>query len=138
MLRNFYVRALSCLLLAVISNSCTDHAMPSVLPEIETLAVTSAPSGIKCGTFFSANVISVGTMPVKKFGVVLTARGVNQVHPNPVVNVDYEVVLDLPFQPGIKGATGPQVCTNEIYYRAYAILEDDTVVYGNELHFTNF
>ncbi|NIJ51823.1 hypothetical protein [Dyadobacter arcticus] len=130
---SFLMMTLASLLL--ITNSCVDHDMPSVLPELKTLEVTAPPSRVKCGTYFSVDIVSLGTTAVKEYGVVVSGNGFSATHAVPELNIDYKLMFDLPFVTGIKYKEGPQICVNNIYYRAYAILVDDTVVYGNTLHY---
>jgi hypothetical protein len=137
MKRRIYVLLLTFGSLFLLNFSCQDHQIPFAPPELVTLQVTSPPSGIKCGTYFKVNVVNIGTMAVKEYGVVISAIGIGYLHPVPLVNIDYQLAFDSPFTTGEKAKVGPQVCTNNMYYRAYAILADDTVVYGNTLHFFN-
>jgi len=115
--------------------SCTDHDIPEK-PELKTLLITSNPNGLKCSIVFNLNCVKTGTIPVKEYGALYTAFGSGvPISDNPVIENSLKVIFDLPLTVGDKSKIGPQLCTNNIYYRAYAILIDDTVVYGDVIHF---
>lgn len=116
--------------------SCTDHDIPERI-ELKTLPITSNPNGLKCSIVFALNIVKTGSVPVKEYGAVFSAfgDGIGPVVPFPTVDKNVKVIFDLPATVGDKSKIGPQLCTNNINYRAYAILIDDSVVYGDVLNF---
>jgi len=123
-------------LLMIISLSCTDHALPEKT-ELRTLQITSNPNQLKCSIVFALDVVKTGTLPVKEYGAVYSANfdGHAPLTETPTVANNLKVIFDMPLTTGSKQKIGPQLCTNNIYYRAYAIHIDDSVVYGEIIHF---
>jgi hypothetical protein len=135
MQKRFTTLALVVLSVFLFSYSCQDHVVPGIPPQLKTLEFVVSQN-VKCGLVYTVDVTDVGTIPVKEYGVVFSA--VNDGKPftaTPTVADNIKVIVDLPFVAGPKSNTGPGICTNRINYRAYAILEDDSVVYGNTLNY---
>ncbi|SDD55636.1 hypothetical protein SAMN04487996_101309 [Dyadobacter soli] len=111
--------------------ACTDHSMPSP-PTLETLTTT-----MNCHDLFTyrLNVVESGTMPVVEYGIVYSAS--NPLNPTPTVESNTKVIFTDTFTDGQKTKVGNPDCASQTYYRAYAILDGGTVVYGNIIHFSN-
>jgi len=124
------------MVLVALSLSCTDHDIPEKIA-LKTLPIFSNPNQLKCSIVFALDVVRTGELPVKEYGAVYSANfdGHSPLTPTPTVETNLKVVFDLPASTGYKEEIGPQLCTNNIYYRAYAILIDDSVIYGDILHF---
>ena len=126
------------MLLSLFANACVDHDLPGTPPQLETLNITS---GVwKCSVTFNLDIKDVGTIPVKEYGMVYNMQGTgNPRVGNPVVGTDYKQIFPMPFLPGKRTLLNSvsNTCGPFLYYRAYAILEDDSVVYGQEIAFEN-
>ncbi|MCF2446844.1 hypothetical protein L0657_23005 [Dyadobacter sp. CY345] len=124
------------MVLVALSFSCTDHDIPEKI-ELKTLPIFSNPNQLKCSIVFALNVIKLGELPVKEYGAVYSANfdGHALLTATPTIENNLKVIFDLPVTAGYKQKIGPQLCTNNIYYRAYAILIDDSIVYGDIIHF---
>ncbi|SKB56648.1 hypothetical protein [Dyadobacter psychrophilus] len=123
--------------LMLFAQSCVDHELPGTPPQMETLEFSSG-NGWKCSVTFNLDIKDVGTIPVKEYGMVYTTSGKgNAPLANPVVETDFKQVFPMPFLPGKKTKLNEvsNTCGPYVYYRAYAILEDGTVVYGQEIEF---
>ena len=121
--------------LMLFTQACVDHELPGNPPQLETLKWTSG-NGWKCSYTFNLDIKDVGTKTVKEYGIVYTTKGVgNPRVGNPVVESDMKEVFPMPFLPGPKHKLSGEVCGGNVYYRAYAILEDNSVVYGNAIAF---
>jgi hypothetical protein len=137
MQKRFTTLALVVLSLFLFSYSCQDHVVPGIPPQLKTLEFV-ASQNLKCSLIYTVEVTDVGTIPVKEYGVVFSAIGDGKTFTEtPTVADNIKVIVDLPFVAGPKSKGGPQICTFRISYRAYAILEDDSVVYGNTLHYND-
>jgi hypothetical protein len=136
MTKLFPLRSTIFLVLLAFALSCTDHDIPEKI-ELKTLPISSNPNGLKCSIVFALNVVKTGSLPVKEYGVVYSSFGAGNgpVVENPTIENNLKVIFDLPATVGDKSKIGPQLCTNNINYRAYAILIDDSVVYGDMLNF---
>jgi hypothetical protein len=115
--------------------SCTDHNIPEK-PDLETLVY-----GANCKFSFTykLKVLRVGDFPVTEYGIVWKQGYAPDYRPGvppsdpPVVETDTKAVFDLPLTLGEKTKLAGGICAPLVYYRAYAILQDGTVVYGNLL-----
>ncbi|WAC09897.1 hypothetical protein [Dyadobacter pollutisoli] len=137
MQKRFSILALVVLSLFLFSYSCQDHVVPGVPPQLKTLPFSGGQNA-KCSLTYTVEVTDVGTIPVKEYGVVFSAVNDGRTFVvNPTVADNIRVIVALPFVAGPKSNAGPQICTNRINYRAYAILQDDSVVYGNTLNYND-
>ncbi|SKB85958.1 hypothetical protein [Dyadobacter psychrophilus] len=119
--------------LFLFSYSCQDHEIPGVPPSLVTLEVS--PGAIRCEIAFNLNVVDTGNMPVTEFGVVIAGFGfLGQASDTPTVGTHTKLVFDPPFSTGNKKKNSG-VCSNQFSYRAYAILNNGTVIYGNLLSY---
>ena len=117
--------------------SCTDHepSGPIVAPKIKTLQIinTEEVNGA-VGLNFRILIEELGNVPVTEYGVVWKVQKDNQ-QATPTVN-DSKTVFPMPFTLGQHSKLEFNVQTQQPYvfmfYRAYAILENGTVVYAGE------
>ncbi|MCF0070106.1 hypothetical protein LZD49_06455 [Dyadobacter sp. CY261] len=120
---------------------CTDHVIPPD-PEVETTITTlETQLNYKPENFyiFGARLEVVGSKSIKEIGIVYSLRFLNNpsFHAIPTL-ADTKVVSET--NPGQidnyrTGRNLPVSSFEKMYYRAFAILEDDTVVYGNVLEY---
>ncbi|PSL28727.1 hypothetical protein [Dyadobacter jiangsuensis] len=125
--------------LFLFSYSCQDHQVPGEPPLLSTHELFYDSINGKCSFTTELEVLNIGTIPVTEYGVVFSAVGGGDgpFTDTPMVETHSKVIFDMPFSTGVKTKVGPQICTNNNYYRAYAILSNGTVVYAQTLHFTN-
>lgn len=117
--------------------SCTDHepqpetAVPPVIKTIETRLNYKPESFYIVG----AELESKGSRAIKEIGIVYSLRFNNNpsFHAVPTLSDTKVVSGTNPENAGIykTGHTLPVSSFERMYYRAFAILSDDTVVYGN-------
>jgi hypothetical protein len=135
MRRTLYFSSVILMSLFLFAHACVDHQIPGTPPQLETLKWSSG-NGWKCSYTFNLDIKDVGTMPVKEYGIVYTFNGIgNPRVGNPVVESDMKEVFPMPFLPGPKSKLSGDICGPNVYYRAYAILENNSVVYGQEIAF---
>ena len=140
MKKRLSVLGLICLSLFLFSYSCQDHQVPGEPPLLSTHELFYDSSHGKCSFTTELEVLNIGTVPVTEYGIVYNSAlggGSGPGHDNPTIENYPKIVFDMPFSTGVKTEVGPQICTNSNYYRAYAILSNGTVVYGQTLRFTN-
>lgn len=140
MKRHYSVFGLICLSLFLFSYSCQDHQLPGEPPLLSTHNLFYDSTHGKCSFTTELEVLNVGTIPVTEYGIVYNAAlsgGSGPDRENPTIENYPKIVFAMPFSTGIKQGVGPQICTNSNYYRAYAILNNGTVVYAQTLRFTN-
>lgn len=140
MKKHLSVLGLVCLSLFLFSYSCQDHQLPGEAPLLSTHDLFYDSGHGKCSFTTELEVLNIGTIPVTEYGIVYNAAlggGSGPNYDNPTIEDYPKIVFDMPFSTGIKTKVGPQICTNSNYYRAYAILNNGTVVYGQTLRFTN-
>lgn len=126
--------------LFLFSYSCQDHVPPGEPPLLSTHELFYDSIHGKCSFTTELEVLNIGTIPVTEYGIVYNAAlsgGSGPNRENPTIEDYPKIVFDMPFSTGIKTKVGPQICTNSNYYRAYAILSNGTVTYGQTLRFTN-
>lgn len=117
--------------LFLFSYSCQDHQIPGVPPSLVTLQVS--PGAVRCEVAFNFNLVDTGNIPITEFGVVVAGSGFSgQASDTPTVGTHTKVIFDPPFTTGVKNKNS-KVCTNNISFRAYAILNNGTIVYGDRL-----
>jgi hypothetical protein len=126
------------LVLAMIflSSCVKDHQIPASQIEIRTLPFSPATQS----TVFRMEAVQLGDQDIIEHGVVFTAyfRGVGNHNQLPTVS-DSKV----PFDTKLTLGTNEYSYVKDIiagrtffYYRAYAILEDNSIVYANRLSYT--
>lgn len=110
--------------------SCEDHTVQK-LPAFETVNY-----GPNCHFLFTyrIKINDVGNVPVKEFGIVYST---SNSAPEPVLGINFNVVFQSPFLLGNREQLAPGQCVPDAYYRAYAVLENNTVLYANTIHFAN-
>ena len=110
--------------------SCEDHVVQK-LPVFET--VNYQPN---CHALFTyrLKITDVGNVPVKEFGVVYSTSTNTQ---EPIPGINFTVPFESPFLLGDRDQNAPGQCVPDTYYRAYAILENNTILYANTIHFAN-
>lgn len=126
--------------LFLFSYSCQDHKAPGEPPLLSTQKLFYDSIHGKCSFTTQLEVLNIGTIPVTEYGIVYNAAlsgGSGPNFDNPTIDNYPKIVFDMPFSTGVKTKVGPQICTNSNYYRAYAILSNGTVTYGQTLRFTN-
>jgi hypothetical protein len=126
--------------LFLFSYSCQDHQLPGEPPLLSTHELFYDSTHGKCSFTTELEVLNIGTIPVTEYGIVYNPTlggGGGPSFDNPVIESFPKVIFDMPFSTGVKTKVGPQICTNSNYYRAYAILNNGTVVYGQTLRFTD-
>ncbi|MCE7065631.1 hypothetical protein [Dyadobacter sp. CY326] len=136
MRRTLYYSSVILLSLFLFAHACVDHQLPGTPPQIETLNFSSGAG--KCSVTFNLDVKDVGTIPVKEYGMVYTTTPTgNPRVGNAVVEKDYKQSFPMPLLPGKKSKLNSvsNTCGPFVYYRTYAILEDDSVIYGQEIGF---
>lgn len=117
--------------LFLFSYSCEDHQVPGVPPVLVTLSVSPGP--IRCEVAFNLNVVDTGNIPVTEFGMVIAGVGFKGPASDiPTIESNTKLVFDPPFTTGTKKKNSG-VCSNNMAYRTYAILNTGKVVYGNLL-----
>jgi len=123
------------LVMTLLSGCTKDHQIPVSQIEIKTLPFSLAT----LSTVFRMEAVRLGDKPVVEHGVVYTAyfRGVGNHNQQPTVG-DNKVAFDTKLSVG----TNEYVYAKDIiagrtffYYRAYAILDDNSVVYANKLSY---
>ncbi len=123
------------LMMLALAQGCTDHLTPG------RIQLTTLPFEVQNGQFtFAVQVDEPGDLPVKEYGVVYTAyfRGAGSPNLDPTVD-DNRIRFNLPMVTGLnKFDFGANFFNGRtfFYYRAFAITDDNTVVYGNRLTFT--
>lgn len=121
---------------AMLSSCVKDHQIPASQIEIRTLPFSPATQS----TVFRIQATQLGDQSIIEHGVVFTAyfRGVGNHNQLPTIS-DNKVVFDNKLMLG----TNEYAYMKDIiagrtffYYRAYAILSDNSVVYANRLSYT--
>ncbi|SDF55992.1 hypothetical protein SAMN04487996_111145 [Dyadobacter soli] len=124
------------LVMAMLSSCVKDHQIPTSQIQILTLSFSPATQS----TVFRIQATQLGDQPIIEHGVVFTAyfRGVGNHNQLPTIS-DNKVVFDNKLILG----TNEYAYMKDIiagrtffYYRAYAILSDNSVVYANRLSYT--
>ena len=123
-------------LVSLLSACTKDHDIPASKIDIRTLAFE--PSIIS--TVFKIQTNALGDKPITEHGVVYTAyfRGVGNHNLEPTIN-DNKVLFDTDLVAGVNEFTYLKdiiAGRTFFYYRAYAILNDNSVVYANRLSHT--
>lgn len=113
----------------LLASACTDHNMPGP-PQLETLVTEM---NCHASFTFKLNVVESGNMHVVEYGIVYS--GTAPINPTPTVDINTKTIFSGAFTDGSKTQLGNALCVPETYYRAYAILDGGTVVYGNIIHF---
>lgn len=118
------------LVMVLLAFACTDHSMPGP-PKLETLTTE-----MNCHASFTykLNVVESGNMHVVEYGIVYS--GTAPLNPTPTVDINSKTIFSDAFTDGPKTQLGYSLCVPQTYYRAYAILDGGTVVYGNVIHFS--
>lgn len=129
MMKKIYIKLFCCALLLAVNASRTDHQASS-LPELRTVTYVA---NCKALFTFKLQIVSVGTAKITEYGIVYSAT--NPVNNMPSVATDTKVIFDMPFEAGDKTKLAGGPCFPNVYYRAYAITDDGTVVYGDVIHF---
>lgn len=116
--------------------SCNDHVAPGSCLSIKTLPFEH----VDTSTIFKIQVENQCEKPVKEYGIVYTAyfRGVGNHNIDPTIT-DNKIAFDTAIMPGGNQFTYAKDFFNGrifFYYRAYAILGDGSVIYGNRIGFT--
>lgn len=132
-MRTLPIAILSMILLAF---SCNDHVIPDSQLSFRTLPFEH----VDTTTIFRIQVEDQGNKPVREHGIVYTAyfRGVGNHNQNPTID-DNKIRFDNALMLGINQFTYTKDFIDGktfFYYRAYAILDDGSVVYGNRINFT--
>ncbi|WP_426295126.1 hypothetical protein ACN9ML_10430 [Dyadobacter endophyticus] len=131
MTRRLSVFGMVFLSLFLFSYSCQDHQIPEVPPSLVTLQVS--PGAVRCEVAFNFNLVDTGNMPITEFGIVVAGTGFGgNSSETPSVGTHTKLVFDPPFTTGVKNKNS-KVCTNNVSFRAYAILSNGTIVYGERL-----
>lgn len=121
--------------------SCTDHAPQpetAVAPVIKTIETRL---NYKPENFYiiGAELENIGSKPIKEIGIVYSLRFVNNpsFHAVPTVSDTKVATVSNPDKAGSykTGHNLPVSSFERMYYRAYAILSDDSIVYGNILEY---
>ncbi|MCF0056229.1 hypothetical protein [Dyadobacter sp. CY356] len=99
-------------------------------PQLETLVTEM---NCHASFTFKLNVVESGNMHVVEYGIVYSASA--PINPTPTVETNTKVIFSDPFSDGAKSKVEGGPCVPHTYYRAYAILDGGTVVYGNIIHF---
>lgn len=123
------------LVTAMLSSCVKDHQIPASQIEIRTLPFSPATQS----TVFRIQATQLGDQPIIEHGVVFTAyfRGVGSHNQLPIIS-DNKVAFDKKL---ILGTNEYSYMKDIIagrtffYYRAYAILGDNSVVYANRLSY---
>ena len=110
--------------------SCQDHVVQK-LPVFETV---NYQANCHASFTYRLKITDVGNVLVKEFGIVYST---SNNAPVPVLGVNFNVVFESPFLLGNREQLAPGQCVPDAYYRAYAVLEDNTVLYANTIHFAN-
>ncbi|WP_342088749.1 hypothetical protein [Dyadobacter sp. OTU695] len=124
------------MLVMTLFSGCTkDHQIPVSEIEIRTLPFSLATQS----TVFRMEAVQLGDQPVVEHGVVYTAyfRGVGNHNQLPTVS-DNKVAFDTKLSLGANEYTyAKDIIAGRtfFYYRAYAILDDHSVVYANKLSY---
>lgn len=135
MSKRVYVPAIVFLSILLSGFSCQDHQTPQKQPVLATLEVS--PGAVRCEIAFNLDVTDIGNMPVTEYGVVIAGLGFSgQPTDTPAVGTHTKLIFDPPFSPGPKKKNSG-VCSNHFSYRAYVLLSNGEVVYGNLLRFQN-
>jgi hypothetical protein len=118
--------------------SCTDHepgSGPIVTPKIKTLEIVGGEvvNGAE-GLNFRILVEELGNRTVTEYGMVWKVQKDNQ-QITPTIN-DSKTVFSMPFTIGEHSKLEFNIQNQkpyvDLFYRAYAILENGTVVYGDQ------
>jgi len=122
--------------LILLTFSCDDHVIPNGNLLLKTLPFEH----VNTTTIFKIQVDHQGKKPVIEYGIVYTAyfRGAGNHKLDPTVD-DIKIIFDTPFMLGINQFNYTKDFINGktfFHYRAYAILDDGSVIYGNRISFT--
>ncbi|MCE7063174.1 hypothetical protein [Dyadobacter sp. CY343] len=126
----------------LLSFSCEDHTVPEVLPVLKTLPITQTrenppPFESMYTNRYRLVVENVGNVPVSKYGIVFTTyRSGETPNPNKTPTVDAQFpshVFPDAFGEGEKSFDqgGNYPLRTDVYQRAYAILADGRIIYGD-------
>ena len=122
-------------LFAVSACSLQDHNIPTLPISIKTL-----PIEFDSGTWFNVQVDNLGDKAVKEYGAVYTSyyKGVGNHNYQPTIaNARVKFSTPIALGKNQQKFNGDFIFGQTFfYYRAYAILEDDSVVYGDMISFT--
>lgn len=123
------------LVMALLPGCTEDHQIPASEIEIRTLPFSLATQS----TVFRMEAVQLGDQPVVEHGVVYTAyfRGVGNHNQQPTVS-DNKVAFDTKLSLGANEYSyAKDIIAGRtfFYYRAYAILDDHSIVYANKLSY---
>lgn len=123
------------LAMALLSGCTKDHQIPIFEIEIRTLPFSLATQS----TVFRMEAVQLGDKPIVEHGVVYTAyfRGVGNHNQLPTTR-DNKVAFDTKLSLGANEYSYAKdiiAGRTYFYYRAYAILDDHSVVYANKLSY---
>ena len=125
---------LTCLMIGLLSlTHCVDHVLDPLV--IKTLPFTT-------GLTFKVEATSLGDKPVTEYGIVNTSylRASPTPHNMDPTVADRKIVFPTSIGLGINQHVIPSSTffsgQTFFYYRAYAILDDGSVIYGNRLAYT--
>jgi hypothetical protein len=133
MLRLSILSCLSMVSLFLFSFSCEDHVVPAnpVPAQIKTLDVVRSLTATNLGVQFE----NLGNIPIAVYGIVyvpnslIATPDINGA-PSLILPIASPADLDPKFRTGPTLNFGPGVSSITFSYRAYALLNNGTVVYG--------
>jgi hypothetical protein len=120
--------------------SCSDHGPegPKVLPKIksERLDIVITPGAPNLDYTFNLTFEDLGNVPIKEFGIVLDyAETANDTYHTVPTILDHKIKFNAQPKLGKQSQfdVGPAQSFSKMYYRAYAILQDDSAIYGADI-----
>jgi hypothetical protein len=128
MRRSFFHLAIVFIGLLFANFSCEDHVVPVREAQIKTEGnayVQGGPTLWELRLSFT----ELGNVPIIEYGVVTATSPIFTPSFNPTV-ADSKVIFPLPATLGLKTRIAIKPVAIIVYYRAYAILQNGTIVYG--------
>lgn len=141
-MKKFSIRLFGMLAFVLLySMSCTDHVIPPDQGAEIKIKTLETQLNYKPENFYvvGAKLEVVGSKAIKEIGIVYSLRLLNNpsFHTNPTVADTKVISVTNPKEVGDYkvGHNLPVASFETMYYRAFAILEDDTVVYGEVMEY---
>ncbi|MEO6285703.1 MAG: hypothetical protein ABIN80_11625 [Dyadobacter sp.] len=125
MRRSFYHLALVFTGLLFANFSCQDHVVPQKEAQIKTESRADLGTGV---WNYRLSITDLGNVPITEYGIVYVTSAL----PAPLTPTvsDTKIIFPLITTLGLKTRPGLKPVGANIFYRAYAILENGSVVYG--------
>jgi hypothetical protein len=129
MRRSFYHLAIVFIGLLFANFSCEDHVVPVREAQIKTESHVDLGTGV---WDFKLSITDLGNVPITEYGIVYVTSAL----PAPLTPTvsDTKIIFPLVTTLGLKTRPALRPVGIQLYYRAYAILENGSIVYGETIN----